>query len=171
MVLRKAFFTDSVALLFCTVFMVFTGLGLVKGDEKEKSELAELMCKIDVYSKTLDRLATYFSFAEVEKERKIYEDACANLVLLCKTATTKFERPDDNKYQEFNRAMLNTSENIAAILKDATGANSLEDMLWETGKLRQSCVTCHKHLDIHIGSDKHGEKSRPGGITWIITPS
>lgn len=158
MVLRKAFFTDSVVLLFCTVFMVFTGLGLVKGDEKEKSELAELMCKIDAYSKILDRLATYFSFDEVEKERKIYEDACTNLVLLCKTATTKFERPDDNKYQEFNQAMLKASENITAILNDANRANSLEDMLWETGKLRQTCVTCHKHLDIHIGSDKHGEK-------------
>ncbi|KAB2834070.1 MAG: hypothetical protein F9K48_07045 [Candidatus Brocadia sp.] len=158
MVLRKAFFTDSVALLFCTVFMVFTGLGLVKGDEKEKSELAGLMCKIDAYSKALDRLATYFSFDEVEKERKIYEDACANLVLHCKTATTKFERPDDKKYQEFNQAMLKASENIATILKDANRANSLEDMLWETGKLRQTCVTCHKHLDIHIGSDKHGEK-------------
>ncbi|TVL97575.1 MAG: hypothetical protein CV087_22195 [Candidatus Brocadia sp. WS118] len=158
MVLRKSFFTDSVALLFCTVFMVFAGLGLVKGDEKEKSELAELMCKIDAYSKALDRLATYFSFDEVEKERKIYEDTCANLVLLCKTATTKFERPDDNKYQEFNQAMLKASENIAAILKDANRANSLEDMLWETGKLRQTCVTCHKHLDIHIGSDKHGGK-------------
>ncbi len=156
--LRKAFFTDSVALLFCTVFMVFAGLGLVKGGEKEKSELAELMCKIDAYSKTLDRLATYFSFDEVEKDRKIYEDACANLVLLCKTATTKFERPDDNKYQEFNQAMLKASENIKAILNDANRTNSLEDILWETGKLRQTCVICHKHLDIPIGSDKHGEK-------------
>ncbi|HHT9113556.1 MAG: hypothetical protein HZA47_00855 [Planctomycetes bacterium] len=52
---------------------------------------------------------------------------------LCKTATTKFARPDDNKYQEFNHAMLTASENIAAIFKDANRVNSLEDVLWETG--------------------------------------
>ncbi len=60
--------------------MMLTGLEPVKGEEKEKSELAELMGKRDVYSKVLDRLATYFSFDEVEKDQRIYADACANLL-------------------------------------------------------------------------------------------
>ena len=158
MLLRKAFFENMVVVLLCTVFMVFIGMGLVKGEEKEKSELAELMGKIDAYSKVLDRLATYFSFDEVEKDQRIYDDATANLVALCKTATTKFARPDDNKYQEFYQAMLRASENIAAVFKDANKSNSLEDVLWQTGQLRQTCAACHKHLDIHIGPDKPGEK-------------
>ncbi|MBF8277842.1 MAG: hypothetical protein HW390_2915 [Candidatus Brocadiaceae bacterium] len=158
MLLRKAFIANRVVLLLCTVFMVFVGMGLVKGEEKEKSELAQLMGKIDVHYKAQERLATYFSFDEVEKERKIYDDASANLAALCKTATTKFARPDDNKYQEFNQAMLTASENIASVFKDANKAHSLEDVLWETGQLRQSCAACHKHLDIRIGSEKQGGK-------------
>lgn len=160
MSLRKTFFTNSIVLLLCMVFVVFTGLEPVKSEEKKKGELAELMGKIDAYSKVLDRLATYFSFDEVEKERNIYDDASANLVSLSKTATTKFARSDDAKYQECNQTMLTSSENIAAVFKDASRNNSLEDVLWQTGQLRQTCAACHKHLDIHIGSDKRGEKSR-----------
>jgi len=158
MLLIKSFFVTRVVLLLCTVFMVFAGMAPVKGEEKEKSELAQLMGNIDVHYKVLERLATYFSFDEVEKERKIYGDASANLAAFCKTATTKFARPDDNKYQELNQAMLTASENIAAVFKNTNKVHSLEDVLWETGQLRQSCAACHKHLDIRIGSDKQGEK-------------
>ncbi len=67
MLLRKAFFTHKVVLLFCAVFVAFAGMAPVKGEEKEKSELARLMGKIDTHYKALERLATYFSFDEVEK--------------------------------------------------------------------------------------------------------
>lgn len=155
---KKTFFANKVLLLFCAVSAFFAGISPVKGEEKEKSELARLMGKIDAQYKTLERLATYFSFDEVEKERKIYEEASACLAVLCKDATTRFARPDDAKYQELNQAMLASSENIAAVFRDTGKAHSLEDVLWETGQLRQSCASCHKHLDIRIGSDKHGEK-------------
>lgn len=40
---------------------------------------------------------------EAEKELKVYGEAGANLVALCKIATTKFTRPDDDdEYQELN---------------------------------------------------------------------
>ena len=158
MLLKKTFFTNRVVPLCCAVFLAFAGMEPVKGEGKEKSELAQLMGGIDVHYKALERLATYLSFDEAEKERKIYDDASASLAALCKTATTKFARPDDDKYQELNQAMLTASENIAAVFKDTNKAHSLEDVLWETGQLRQSCAACHKHLDIRIGSDKQGLK-------------
>ncbi|MFO0792636.1 MAG: hypothetical protein U0586_01095 [Candidatus Brocadiaceae bacterium] len=145
-------------MLFCTAFIWFTGGELVKGDEKEKSELAVLMGEIDKHYKVLERLSTYFSFEEVEKDYKIYTDASAHLTALCKTATTKFARPDDNKYQELNRAMLTASENIDGVFREKNKTVTLEDVLWQVGLLRQTCADCHKHLDIKIGSGKHDKK-------------
>ncbi len=100
MLLMKAFLASLGVTLFCTVFNGFAGGEPIKEEEKEKSELAVLMGEIDKYYKVLERLSTYFSFEEVEKEQKIYGDASANLATLCKTATMEFARPDDEKYQE-----------------------------------------------------------------------
>lgn len=116
-----------------------------------------LMGEIDKNYKVLERLSTYFSFEEMEKEQKIYGDASANLVMLCKTATTKFARPDDDKYQELNPAMLTASENIDGALREKDKAVTLEDVLWQVGLLRQACADCHKHLDIKIGTGKQGK--------------
>lgn len=69
-------------MLFCTVFNGFAGGEPVKGEEKERTELAVLMGDIDKNYKVLERLSTYFSFEEMEKEQKIYGDASANLVTL-----------------------------------------------------------------------------------------
>jgi len=144
--------------LFCTVFNGFAGGEPVKGDEPEKSELAVLMGEIDKSYKVLERLSTYFSFEEVEKELKVYGDASANLTALCKTATTKFARSEDGKYQELNLAMLTASENIEGLLRSKDKAVTLEDVLWQGGLLRQTCADCHKHLDIKIGTGKQGKK-------------
>lgn len=144
--------------LFCTVFYGFAGGEPVKGDESEKSELAVLMGEIDKSYKVLERLSTYFSFEEVEKELKVYGDASANLTALCKTATTKFARSEDGKYQELNLAMLTASENIEGLLRSKDKAVTLEDVLWQVGLLRQTCADCHKHLDIKIGTGKQGKK-------------
>ncbi len=158
MLLRKVFLANLVVILFCTAFHGFAGEEPVKEEEKEKSELAELMGEIDKNYKVLERLSTYFSFEEVEKEQKIYGDAGANLTALCKTATTKFARPDDGKYQELNHAMLMASENIDRVFYNKDKAVTLEDVLWQVGLLRQTCADCHKHLDVKIGSGKHGKK-------------
>ncbi len=144
-------------LLFCTVFHGFAGGGQAKGEEKGKSEMAELMIEIDKNYKVLERLSTYFTFEEIEKEQNFYSNAGANLVALCKTATTKFARPDDDKYQELNHAMLTASENIDGVFKDKNKVITLEDVLWQVGLLRQTCADCHKHLDIKIGTGKHGK--------------
>lgn len=157
MLLRKAFLTSIVVALFCTVFHGFAGGEPVK-EEKEKSELAVLMGEIDKNYKVLERLSTYFSFEEVRKEQKIYDDASTNLTALCKTATMKFARPDDDKYQELNHAMLTASENIEDVFLGENKAVTLEDILWQIGLLRQTCADCHKHLDVKIGSGKHGKK-------------
>jgi len=125
MLLRKAFWASLAVMIFCTVFNSFAGEELVKGEEKEKSELALLMGEIDKNYKVLEKLSTYFSFEEVEKDRKIYGDVSANLVALCKTATTKFARPDNDKYQELNNAMLTASENIDVIFSDKDTVNKL----------------------------------------------
>ena len=144
-------------MLFCTVFNGFAGGEPLKGEEKEKSELAELMIEIDKNYKVLERLSTYFSFEEVEKEQKFYGDASANLMALCKITTAKFARPDDDKYQELNHAMMTASENIDGVVKDKNKAVTLEDVLWQVGLLRQTCADCHKHLDIKLGTGKHGK--------------
>lgn len=157
MLLRKAFLASLVVMLFCTVSNCFAGGESVKGEEKERSELAELMIEIDKNYKVLERLSIYFTFEEVEKEQKVYGDASANLMALCKTATTIFARPDDEKYQELNHAMLTASENIDGVFKDKNKAITLEDVLWQIGLLRQTCADCHKHLDIKIGTGKQGK--------------
>ncbi|MCF6153114.1 MAG: hypothetical protein E3K38_12660 [Candidatus Kuenenia stuttgartiensis] len=158
MVLMKVFLASLTGMLFCTVFNGFAGGEPVKDEEKEKSELAVLMGEIDKNYKVLERLSTYFSFEEIEKELKIYGDASANLVTLCKTATTKFARPDDDTYQEINLAMLTASENIDGALRDKDESVTLEDVLWQIGRLRQTCADCHKHLDVKIGTGKHGKR-------------
>ncbi|MCF6156690.1 MAG: hypothetical protein E3K36_15970 [Candidatus Brocadia sp.] len=157
MLLMKVFLASLVVMLFCTVFNGFAGGEPVKGEEKEKGELAKLMGEIDKHYKVLERLSTYFSFEEVEKEQKLYDDASANLVALCKTATTKFARLDDDKYQELNHAMLTASENIDGVLRDKNEAVTLEDVLWQVGLLRQTCADCHKHLDIKLGTGKQSK--------------
>lgn len=157
MLLRNAFLASLVVMLCCTVFNGFAGGEPVTGEEKEKSELAVLMGEIDKNYKVLERLSTYFSFEEVDKEQKLYGDASANLMALCKIATTKFARPDDDKYQELNHAMLTASENIDGVFKDKNKAVTLEDVLWQVGLLRQTCADCHKHLDIKIGTGKQGK--------------
>ncbi|MBM4056218.1 MAG: hypothetical protein FJ264_16435 [Planctomycetes bacterium] len=144
-------------ILFCTVSNSFAGGDPVKGEEKEKSELAVLMIEIDKDYKVLERLSTYFTFEEVEKEQKVYGDASANLMALCKTATTNFARPDDDKYQELNHAMLMASENIDGVFKNKNIGITLEDVLWQVGLLRQTCADCHKHLDIKLGTGKQGK--------------
>ncbi len=159
MLLGKVFLASLVVVIFCTVFNGFAGGEPVKGEEKEKGELAELMIEIDKNYKVLERLSTYFSFEEVEKEQKFYGDASAHLMALCKTATTKFSRADDDKYQELNHAMLTASENIDGVLRDKNKAITLEDVLWQVGLLRQTCADCHKHLDIKIVTGKQGKKN------------
>ncbi|HHT9110547.1 MAG TPA: hypothetical protein ACFYDZ_05230 [Candidatus Brocadiaceae bacterium] len=158
MLLRKTFLASLMVMLFYTVFNGLAGGEPVKGEEKEKGELAELMGEIDKNYKVLERLSTYFSFEEVEKEQKIYGDASAHLTALCQTATTKFARPDDDKYQELNHAMLTASENIDGVLKIKDKAVTLEDVLWQVGLLRQTCADCHKHLDIKVGTGKQDKK-------------
>ncbi|MBM4055434.1 MAG: hypothetical protein FJ264_12395 [Planctomycetes bacterium] len=148
---RGAFFVSSVILIFCMVFNGFTGAAHAKEEEKEKSELAELMCGIDMHYKVLERLATYFSFEEIENEREIYANASSRLLTHCKTATTKFARPDDDKYQILNNAMLRASESINVMFAGTEKTYTLEDVLWQMGILRQSCSDCHKHLDIQFG--------------------
>lgn len=157
MSLRKAFLASLVVMLFCAVFNGFAGGEPLKGEEKEKSELTELMIEIDKNYKVLERLSTYFSFEEVDKELKLYGDASANLTAFCKTVTTKFARPDDDKYQELNHAMLTASENIDGVFKDKNKAITLEDVLWQVGLLRQTCADCHKYLDIKLGTGKQGK--------------
>ena len=158
MLLKKAFWASLVVMVFCTDFNGFAVEEPVKGEEREKGELAELMGEIDKNYKVLEKLSTYFSFEEVEKERKIYGDASANLVALCKAITTKFARPDDDKYQELNNAMLTASQNIDVVFSDKDKVSVLEDVLWQVGLLQQTCANCHKHLDIHIGSGKYNMK-------------
>ena len=157
MLLSKEFLASLAVVLFCIVFNGFAGGEPIKGEENEKSELAEFMGEIDKNYKVLERLSSYFSFEEVEKEQKMYRDASANLMVLCKTATTEFARPDNDKYQELNHAMLTASENIDGVFKDKNKAVTLEDVLWQVGLLRQTCADCHKHLDIKLGTGKQGK--------------
>ncbi|MDR4507457.1 MAG: hypothetical protein MRJ65_04340 [Candidatus Brocadiaceae bacterium] len=150
--MRKMFSASLIVLLFYTVYSGFAG------EESEKNELAELMSEIDLKYKVLERLSTYFSFDEIEKEWELYGDASAHLAALCKTATMKFARPDDDRYQELNNAMLTASENIDVVFKERDRGDTIEDVVWQTGLLRQTCAACHKHLGIQIGSGKQGKQ-------------
>lgn len=158
MLLRKVFLSSIVVALFGAAFNGFAGGEPVREEEKEKNELAALMGEIDKNYKVLERLSIYFSFEEVKKEQKIYGDASTNLTALCKTAAMKFARPDDDKYEELNHAMLTASENIEGVFRGENEGIILEDILWQIGLLRQTCADCHKHLDVKIGSGKHGKK-------------
>lgn len=158
MVLIRAFLVSLTGMLLCAIFNVFAGGEPVKGVEKGESELVVLMAEIDRNYKVLERLSTYFSIEEIEKEQQVYGDASANLTALCKTATTKFARTDDDKYQEINFAMLAASENIDGVFRDKNESVTLEDVLWQVGQLRQTCADCHKHLDVKIGTGKHGKR-------------
>jgi len=147
-------------MLFYAIFSGFPGGRTVHGEGEEKSGLALLMGDIDKNYKILERLSTYFAFEEAEKELAIYRDASTGLMTLCKTATTKFARPDDDKYQEFNNVMLTAAENIAGAFGNNHKTSSLEDVLWQTGLLRQSCADCHKHLGIITGPARHDKKGK-----------
>ncbi|MDR4507469.1 MAG: hypothetical protein MRJ65_04400 [Candidatus Brocadiaceae bacterium] len=140
--------TSLIVGVFCIANYGFTEDASEKPEEKEKSELAKLMGQIDKNYKATEEISGYYTYGD--EEWKIIGDASANLINLCKVAVKKFARPDDPKYQQLNKAMLEESEKMHEVFERRDQVGSLEDAQWQVRRLRQTCAVCHKHLDIHL---------------------
>jgi len=72
--------------------------------EKEKSELAKLYEEIDKHYKAAEELSGYYEYSN--NDWNIISESSASIVKLSKIIVNKFSRPDDQKYEDLNKAML-----------------------------------------------------------------
>ncbi|ODS32740.1 MAG: ferredoxin 2Fe-2S [Candidatus Scalindua rubra] len=131
---------------------------IIEEPEKEKSELAKLMDKIDLNYKAVEEMSGYYRYKK--KQWKIVLKSGQNIVKVTKTVRRKFSKPDDWTYQELMEKMQIAAEEMVEIAKNKDKEGALEDAQWQVRLLRRTCAKCHKHLDIHIYPQLYKKKPK-----------
>ncbi|MFQ5963643.1 MAG: hypothetical protein ACE5KZ_05095 [Candidatus Scalinduaceae bacterium] len=158
-------YINKVIITFCFLFLVCF-CNEVRGvqdvvpaePEKEKSELAKMMQKIDKNYKVVEEMSGWYKYKK--KHWKIVLESGQNMVKVTKLIRRKFSRPDNWTYQELMEKMQIAAEKMVEVAKNKDNEGALEDAQWQVRILRRTCAKCHKHLDIHIYPQLYKKKDK-----------
>ncbi len=146
----KKLATLMVLLVICFTVKVSaedTGTAPAK-QEKEKSELAKLLSKVDEDYKAVQALSGYTTYKN--KDWKLIGQSGENILNVAKLLRKDYARPEDQRYEHLMKKMQDSAKALVKLAKDNKKPGSVEDAQWHVRKLQQTCSLCHKHLDIHI---------------------
>ena len=115
---------------------------------KEKSELAKLLSKVDEDYKALQALSGYTKYKK--KDWKLIKESGENILKVAKLLRRDYARPEDRKYEQLMKKMQDSAKALVKTAKNKKDPGAVEDAQWYVRKLQQTCSLCHKHLDIHI---------------------
>jgi len=142
------------ATLIC--FLAFPTVNVKGGDpvdapaeqEKEKSELAELLNKVDNDYKAVEAITGYYKYEE--KHWKLLRESGENILEVTTLIRKKYSRPDDQRYEKLMKEMETAAEELIKVTNDTDKEGAVEDAQWQVRQLQKTCSLCHKHLKIHI---------------------
>ncbi len=154
-------------ILFTTLicFMVFSTVEVRGGEsgdapaeqEKEKSELAKLLAKVDNDYKAVEEISGYYKYEK--KHWKLLKESGENILEVTELIRKKYSRPDDQRYEKLMKQMKVAAEELIKIAKNSDEEGAVEDAQWQVRQLQKTCSLCHKHLEIHIYPQLYEKKS------------
>ena len=118
------------------------------GQEKEKSELAKLLAKVDNDYKAVEAISGYYKYKK--KHWKLLRESGENILEVTKLIRKKHSRPDDQRYEKLMKQMEVAAAELIKIAKNSDKEGAVEDAQWQVRQLQKTCSLCHKHLEIHI---------------------
>lgn len=158
---RIGFWQRRLCITVSILLLLFFASGGLRGAEKEdpkKKELKELMKKIDThYKASQERMGYYFL---TESDWETFVKAGETISKLSDVVLKNHAPQDDKTYLDQIKETKRRADEIAKSAKERyTGA--YEDIQYSFGRLRNSCKTCHNHLNIQIYSELYpGEASQ-----------
>ena len=145
-------------MLFTTLicFMAFSTVEVRGGEsgdapaeqEKEKSELAKLLAKVDSDYKAVEAISGYYKYKK--KHWKLLRESGENILEATKLIRKKYSRPEDLRYEKLMKQMEVAAEELIKIANNSDEEGAVEDAQWQVRQLQKTCSLCHKHLEIHI---------------------
>ena len=157
--MHKILFT----ILIC--FMAFSTVEIRGGEsgdapveqEKEKSELAKLLDKVDSDYKAVEAITGYYKYEK--KHWKLLRESGKNILEVTKFIRKKYSRPDDQRYEKLMKQMEDAAQELIKITDNTDKEGAVEDAQWQVRQLQKTCSLCHKHLEIHIYPQLYEKKS------------
>ena len=153
-------------ILFTTLicFMAFSTVEVRGGEsgyapaeqEKEKSELAKLLAKVDNDYKAVEAISGYYKYEK--KHWKLLRESGENILEVTKLIRKKYSRPDDQRYEKLMKQMEVAAEELIKIAKNSDKEGAVEDAQWQVRQLQKTCSLCHKHLEIHLYPQLYDKK-------------
>ncbi|MHC4269938.1 MAG: hypothetical protein ACYSTS_15925 [Planctomycetota bacterium] len=149
-------------LMFFLAFSTVKVRGGEPGDalaeqEKEKSELAQLLAKVDNDYKAVEAITGYYEYKK--KHWKLLRESGENILEVTKLIRKKYSRPDDQRYEKLMKQMEDAAKELIKIANNTDKEGAVEDAQWQVRQLQKTCSLCHKHLDIHIYPQLYEKKS------------
>ena len=145
--------------------MVFSTVEVREGEsgdapaeqEKEKSELAKLLAKVDNDYKAVEEISGYYKYEK--KHWKLLRESGENILGVTKLIRKKHSRPEDQRYEKLMKQMEVAAKELIKIAKNSDEEGAVEDAQWRVRQLQKTCSLCHKHLEIHIYPQLYEKKS------------
>ena len=125
--------------------------------EKEKSELAKLLAKVDNDYKAVEAISGYYKYEK--KHWKLLRESGENILAVTKLIRKKYSRPDDQRYEKLMKQMEVAAEELIKVANNSDEDGAVEDAQWQVRQLQKTCSLCHKHLEIHIYPQLYEKKS------------
>lgn len=156
------FLIIAMEIVCCSTFIVADEMAKTQAEEPEDgscctatktgiiecTELAKTMKEIDKNYKEIKKISGYTSFGE--KDWNSIHESSKELIKHTQKVIKEFPRPDDSKYQELNKTLLEESEILLDVTHFRDQVGAVEDAQWQARNIRHTCASCHKHLGLHI---------------------